>query len=299
MISPAILRKLSNIEDLPTLPEVKTMILRTVQDDRSSLKDLTTILERDHSITAHLLRIANSSFYGFSRKISSLRHAVVLLGFDAVEMLAIATSVFSALAHRKQFALDPKDFWMHSLGVAKAAQIVSAKHCPVHTPDVCFTAGLLHDIGKFVLALALKQEYAGVVKSARESERNLADVEKEVLETTHAEVGAWIGKKWRFPDVIVCAIASLYEAGTNADPRESLAAVVSLSDRLSRMAGFGLAGDPPVSPDSPAFGDNPLNVENRIYADIARQLYDLREETLELLSLMTADTAGNTGETVK
>jgi putative nucleotidyltransferase with HDIG domain len=263
------------------------------------LKDLTTILERDHSITAHLLRIANSSFYGFSRKVSSLKHAVVLLGFDAVEMLAIATSVFSALAHRKQFALDPKDFWMHSLGVAKAAQIVSAKHCPVHTPDVCFTAGLLHDIGKFILALALKEEYADVVKSARESERNLADVEKEVLETTHAEVGAWIGRKWRFPDVIVWAIASLYEAGTNADPPRSLAAVVALSDRISRMAGFGLAGDPPVSPHSPAFGDNPLYVENHIYTEIAQQLYDLREETRELLAQMTADTVGHSGGTVK
>jgi hypothetical protein len=130
MIRPEILKKLINIEDLPTLPEVKTRILQTIQDDHSSLKDLTAVLELDHSITAHLLRIANSPFYGFSGKISSLKHAVVLLDFEAVEMLAIATSVFSALSRRKQFALDPEDFWMHSLGAAKAAQVLCAKHSP-------------------------------------------------------------------------------------------------------------------------------------------------------------------------
>ncbi|HNT36459.1 MAG TPA: HDOD domain-containing protein, partial [bacterium] len=156
MIDRQILVKLLHVQDLPTLPEVMAEILETIADEASSASDLTVLLEQDHAISARVLRLANSAFYGLRTRVDSIRRAVVVIGFDAVRHLALATTVFDALARRQQFALVPEDFWMHSLGAAKAAQIIAGRYCREASSDGCFTAGLLHDLGKYVLALVLK-----------------------------------------------------------------------------------------------------------------------------------------------
>ncbi|MCX7013127.1 MAG: HDOD domain-containing protein [Candidatus Sumerlaeota bacterium] len=286
MIPESVRRKLINIGDLPTLPVVVTRILETVQNDRSSSQDLTEVIEEDYSISARVLRLANSAFYGVPNRVDSIRRAIVLIGFDAVKMLALASSVFDAFSGPRVFALEPEDFWLHSLGAAKASHLLCARY-PMVAPDGCFTASLLHDLGKIILSLTLKEEYDQVVRIARDACRNLKDVEMEELTTNHAEVGEWIARKWHFPPMIVEAIATLYERHDLSKPHQTDAAIVALSDKLARMADFGLAGDLPIPPSADALRWNELGLSDRDMEAISQELNDQRSEVRELLALIT------------
>ncbi|HIJ73413.1 MAG TPA: HDOD domain-containing protein [Candidatus Hydrogenedentes bacterium] len=278
-------KKLLGIKDLPTLPEVMTKILETIEDDRSSAEDLTDLLECDHAISARALRLANSAFYGIRHPVDSIRQAVVVIGFDAVRHLALATSVFDVFAGRRQFALDPEDFWMHSLGTAKACQLLCASHCPVESAAGCFTAGLLHDVGKYLLALVLGEEYAAVVRAAKASRRRLRDVEQEKLNVCHAEVGQWLADKWRLPPVLTDVIGNLYRARRYHGPHRTALAVVVVADDMSRAAGFGFAGDWTEPAFAPAVLDS-LSLTTATVDEAIEGLREFCDETRRFFHLM-------------
>jgi len=235
--------RLLQFHDLPTLPQVATRILEAVEDERTSAEDLTRLIETDPAMSVRVLRLANSAYFGLSQRVDSIRRAVVVLGFDAVCQLALATSVLNTFARRQQLALDPEDFWMHSLGAAKAAQVLYTKHCRVESPEGCFTAALIHDIGKYLFALVLGKEYREVVQTAWRSQRLLKDVELEKLHTTHAEAGGWLCEKWRFPRIFKDVIGNLYNVPAYSGPFKTTVDVVALADDISRRTGFGYAGD--------------------------------------------------------
>lgn len=288
MLDRRVLVRLMDVHDLPTLPVIIEKVLEAVEDDHSSASDLTALLERDHAISARVLRLANSAFYGLPNKVDSIRRAVVILGFDAVRHLALATSVVDAFASREQWALDPEDFWMHSFGAAKAAQILSGKHCRVSSPEGCFTAALLHDIGKFLLALVLKDEYREIVQEARASQRLLKDVELERQRMTHSEVGQWIAGKWQLPEIIGVAIGNRYGVPTYVGPNKTEIAIVALADDISRKAGFGDAGDyGKVS--VPLSLLETLNVERKTVDQIVDEIGAIRADTRQFLDLLDSN----------
>ena len=285
MIDREVVRRLLRVQDLPTLPEVMGEILDAVGDDESTAMDLTAILERDHAISARVLRMANSAFYGLRHEVNSIRHAVIVLGFDAVRLLALAMSVFDAFSHRGPFTIDPKDFWMHSLGAAKAAQLVSERCGWLNASHTCFTSGLLHDIGKYVLALAFKAEYQRVFEIAMHSQRPLEEVEAEQLHTTHAEVGAWIAERWLFPSVMIDVIGNLYRASVYSGPHRREVIAVALANDISCAASYGSAGQPmgqPVDEDLAAMLD--LTADD--VAGILQDLEQFREETLQFINAL-------------
>lgn len=235
--------KLLNLDELPTLPEIIIRVLQTIDDEDSSATDLGALLEQDHVITARILRLANSAFYGFPTQVDSVQRAIVLIGYNEVRMLALATSVFDTFRQLRQYALDPHDFWLHALGVAKAAAIIAADMRGICNPQSCFTAGLLHDMGKYALAAVLQKTYKNIVADAQKRNVPLKDSEQVTLNTTHAEVGAWLAEQWCFPETLRKPIAELYtyQNGNSHDP-DTL--VVALADSISRLAKFGTAGDP-------------------------------------------------------
>lgn len=285
MVERQVLVSLLKIRDLPTLPEVIRKILEAVEDESSSASDLTAILEADHTISARILRWANSAFYGQVKEVGSIRHAVVVLGFDAIRHLALATSVFDALSKRRQFAVDPEDFWMHSLGAAKASQLLANEHCQVESPAICFTAGLLHDIGKYLLALVLKDEYKAVVDAAEQSKRMLLEVEMEVLGFGHAEAGAWIAKKWKFPELIIEGILNVHDASGYEGPNRKEVAILSLANTISLRAEFGKAGDWGPPPATIAL-TGLLGITEDTVEALVEQLIAEKKETREFFNLL-------------
>ena len=285
MISQEIIAKLFRLEDLPTLPAVMVRILETIENERSSTNDLTEIMECDQVISVRVLRMANSAFYGLPRNVDSIRRAVVTIGFDAVKMLALATSVFDAISFKDPTAFDIEDFWMHGLGAAKSAQWIAKHHVRVSSPDACFTAGLMHDIGKLLLALSLKERYKAICEQAIRAGLPLRTAEYEQLGTDHAEVGEWIGRMWKFPEAITDAIGHQYSAASYEGPHGSEARIVALSDVISRLAGFGLAGDPMPPPDW-ANPEKLLGLDGKAVTQIADGIKRTVEETRNFLNLM-------------
>ncbi len=238
MLDRDLARKLMEVENLPTLPVVMQQLLAAVENENASADDITVILERDIAISARILRLANSAFYGLRYKIDTIRRAVVV-----VRMLALATSVFDTLSQQQPLALDPEDFWLHSLGAAKAAQLL-AKEIPATQPaGTCFTAGLLHDMGKYFLALALKDAYRDVLDAARTRQRRVCEIEQDTLLVTHCEIAYWLAQKWSLPLVIAESLGHQHEAGEYMGVYWREAAIVALASDIARHARFGDAGD--------------------------------------------------------
>ncbi len=286
MIDRNILRKLLDVDDFPTLPEVMNKILEIVDNNSSSAKDLSRVLENDHTISTRILRMSNSAFYALRTRVDTIRGAIVILGFETVRQLALATSVFDSLMRRKQLALDPDDFWMHSLGAAKAAQILGRMK-KVPAPDACFTAGLVHDIGKFVMALALKEEYREIADLAREKEAALKDIERMQLQTTHAEVGAWLLERWRFSKMLVDSTDSLYRTSFYTGPYMNEVRITALASDFSRLAGAGDAGDYNSNLLDTRLLESLALTEDQVQT-ITEELVSAGEEMRQFYSLMSA-----------
>ncbi len=238
-----IYKKLELSEDLPTLPIVMTKLIDAINDDRSSAADLTRIMENDPAMSARVLKLANSAFYGLRYKVDNLKRAIVVLGFETVRMLALSTTVLDLFTAKKQLALDPEDFWIHSLGTGKIAQILAIKTKTEMVPETLFTAGLLHDIGKYCLSLALKEEYRKIAEKAKEQQVPLHKVEKENLSLTYYEVNNWLTQRWNLPDTLSAPMINHNQPENNSNKYALETYIVYLASEIARAVNFGMAGD--------------------------------------------------------
>jgi putative nucleotidyltransferase with HDIG domain len=229
--------------DLPTVPGVVTRILALTESDSSSPRDLIDVLQNDQALTARILRVANSSFFAFSRQATTLQRSIVVLGYDTVRDLALGVKVWDSLLERGG---DPvAQLWEHAARVAVAARLL-ARELGGIDPGSAFTCGLLHDIGRAVLYLRLPDAVARLPQGP--GEESLA-VEREVLGVDHATVGVWVSEAWNLPDAIVEAIRDHH--GSRAHPSATIGTLVGLADELERrIERQAAAGDePPLSVD--------------------------------------------------
>jgi HD-like signal output (HDOD) protein len=281
-------RRLLEIENFPTLPVIMDRLLDAVQDETTSAQDLTRILERDIAISTRVLRLSNSAFYGLRYPIDSIQRAVVVVGFQAVRMLALATSVFDSLSRHKQFAFNVEEFWTNSLGTAKAAQLLARNVPGVESPESCFTAGLLLNIGKYALSLTLQQEYTGIVRRARGEKKRLCALEMECLGMTYAEAGALLVKEWRLPTMMQDVVENHIDPERYAGDFATENAIMALSMEIARAAEFGNAGDY----SEPRLSDQLLvryGAQPGVANDVLQVLGEYRDEAREFLSLLHED----------
>jgi putative nucleotidyltransferase with HDIG domain len=212
-------------KNLPTIPTVLTKILQLVDSENSNGKELITIIERDQALTGKMLRLANSAFFGQSRRVATIPRAVVLLGFSTVRNLALGVKVWDALG--SGIAKNRlEELWLHAVAVAAATKAISAR-LRAGDPDEGFTAALLHDVGRLVLAMRFRDDYWRAVGGAAESEP-VAAMEAASLGIDHAEVGGWILEAWSLPPAIVEAVR-LHHAD---EPRPGLPLLLRTIDRL-------------------------------------------------------------------
>jgi len=231
---------IARLEDLPTLPSVVTQVLNATMDEHTSAADIAKLVSTDQALTAKVLRVANSAFYGLKQEVTALPHAIVVLGLKTLKCILLSVSVFDMFEKYKHEEGLPKDrFWEHSLGVAVAARII-AQRLDYEPPDEAFVAGILHDVGKIVLDVFGKGVYADVLKKVKEDGGFIRDVEEISLGFDHAFVGEWVAKRWGLPDVLCEAIAYHHKA---YDDAPTLAKIVYLADLLCRDQVVGFAGD--------------------------------------------------------
>jgi len=220
--------------DLPTLPAVIPRLIEVVEDERSSAQDLARVIMTDQSLTARILKLANSAFYGQLRKVSSVTQAVVLLGFDLVKSLVLGLSVFDALwGEEAKGSFERAKLWRHSLASALASHLV-ATWVKVRERETAFVAGLLHDIGRVALHRLFPREYQ-VVGELQALERcPVQEAETLVLGFDHAEAGGWLCDHWKLPPLLVNAIAFHHRPGEAPSDSTLLTCIVHTGDLMAK-----------------------------------------------------------------
>lgn len=236
----------ARIRDLPSLPVVVIDLLNTIGKEDIDIKSLADRVARDQAITAKVLRLANSSFYGMSRKVTTIPQAISILGFETVRTLITAAAVTEQFSGKAQSTFDYLAFWRHALGTAICARVI-AKALHVNQ-EYAFVAGLLHDIGRLVLVTFFTSQYEEVMAYRTDHDCYLYEAEFEVLQIDHAAIGEVLTQTWKFPEAMQKAVAHHHKPRVQED--SSLAAIVHVSDVLSHA--LDLAGDrddlvPPLS----------------------------------------------------
>lgn len=192
------------IKDLPTLPTVAQEMLNNLDDEDTNLDVICEKVALDQSLTAKMLRLANSSYYGANSKVVTLQQAVALLGIKNVKELILIASIEGSFPTSNCQTFDAKAFWKHSTATAICAELISRTLKMKH--DFAFTAGLLHDIGRLVLVTRFPKDYERVLAYRVQNDCDLLDAERAVMGIDHVLVGWLLAKEWEFSDAIQDAI---------------------------------------------------------------------------------------------
>jgi HD-like signal output (HDOD) protein len=192
---------IKNIKNLPTIPVIAQEVLNLLNDEMLSLEKLESIVERDPAISAKVLSVANSAFFGFQVTTNALGSAMMRIGFNIVKNITLAISLMTMLDDGKRGkAFDYKRIFNHSVSVGFTARLLS-KNLKLQLGDDPLMIGMLHDLGYLVLNRYFPEKYEEVL-IAFEQEKSLLDAERKVLDFTHADIGMWFAEEWKLPDVV-------------------------------------------------------------------------------------------------
>ncbi len=241
-------RVLRTARNLPPLPVVATKLCQMAADLDADIKEMAALISQDQALTLRLLRLANSSFYGFSGEIKTVSRAIVILGFRAVRSLALGAAVVGTpLGKARSCILDHEQFWMHSLAVASASRLL-AKRVHAKEPEEVFVAGLLHDIGKLVLEKGFADSYGELVNRTAQGEATLHVLEREEYGMGHGKVALKVGERWHLPSLLAETMAFHHcpeDLDSSAAHRQT-SAIIGAANGLAKIVQIGSGGDPNV-----------------------------------------------------
>ena len=206
MDEPQIYKKLDKIKEIPTLPTIVFKLNQHLQNPETSIAKVSETIEKDQAMALKILMLVNSAFYGFRSKVSDIKNAVVLLGFNAVRNAIISVSVINALPKTLLFQdFEMIDFWKHSLSVAVTSKSIAQKS-GLDSPDNCFVGGLLHDVGKVIMAQYFTEDFIKVWTRMQNEYLPFYDAEQQELPVDHTKIGAYLADRWQLPRGLTDAI---------------------------------------------------------------------------------------------
>jgi len=230
------------VKDIPAFPHTVVRIIELAESQDSTVQDIENTIIQDQSLTATVLRFANSTHYGYSRTISTISQATVVLGFQAIKSIAMAASVSQMMSRELPgYAMEKKGLWRQSQTCAIVARFI-AKKVKYPKPDEAYVAGLLRDIGKVILDTYLKESMDEINDIVESSGISYLEAEEMVLGFHHAQVGESIAEKWQLPKGLTEAIA-LHHKPEKAVVNPKLVAITHIADALVMMMGVQVGAD--------------------------------------------------------
>ena len=232
----SIKRIVSQTETLPSLPEVYTDVISELQSADPSVQKVGEIISTDLAMTAKILHVVNSAFFGLVRKINNPKEAVMLLGTETIKALVLSVKIFSQF-NQKNFAwFNFDELFNHSMSVSMFAQTISRQeHLDQTLVNNALMAGMFHDLGKLILVTNFQEPYQQVLTEAAKTRQNLWDLEIERFGTSHAEIGAYLMGLWGLEYPVIEAIAFHHCPGKSLSNSTGLLTAVHFGDAFDRL----------------------------------------------------------------
>lgn len=283
---------LSKVDSLPTLPLVAIKVGEMVNNPDVSAKEISETMAEDPSLSAKVLKLVNSPYYAIPGGVNDVQRAISFIGFNTLYQLVLSVSVLDVLKTPKGARFDAKGLWTHSLAVGSCAETI-AEHIKFTQSGACFTAGLLHDVGKIALAKAVPELFGAALDDAAHNGKCMSDAEKDAGLPSHDKVGSRLAKKWKFPQELAMPIEHHHSSHRESVRRSlsssivTLVDIVSVADELARGFHLGESGSPaPDGRDFEALERVGLsaNSVDLVYTELMRKL----EKSKSFLNLVDA-----------
>lgn len=233
------------ISKMPALSPTVSKVMTTCRNPDASPSDLSRIISMDPVLMGKIISLINSAYYGFQQKITSLPHAIIMLGINTIKNLVLSTAILGNVSKlENEQALDMDAFWQHSLSVGVTAKSLAEKRgVRQNLHETYFVAGLVHDIGKIPMNNQLPVFYTQALELADRNKESLFRAEKRVIGIDHAVMGALIAEKWRLGREIMDTIRYHHELLDYQGEHEEIIMTVSLADYISNTLSLGFSGN--------------------------------------------------------
>ncbi len=238
------------IKEIPTLPVIYQELFKKMQDPNVSVPQIAEIISMDQALTAKILHLVNSAFYGYSKEIKTISRAVVILGFQAVRSAALAISVFDYFNGEDSNQIDMTQFWKHSIASGSICKVL-ASEIRINQQEEAFVMGLLHDTGKLIEKRYFPNDFDELCEVAQEQHLTWYDAEKALFQIHHATIGKAVFRAWNFPTSVVEAV-QFHHNPDLASQYPQLAALTHLADYMAYPLGYPSPGALPPQGCNPA-----------------------------------------------
>jgi len=278
----ALERLFARVNELSSLPHVALQIIQVAEDETSGADDLLRAVESDPSLAVRVLRRVNSSFYALRNQVTHLKSAINLLGFREMRNLALTVYVSRMFQNPGNYRMYSREgLWHHLVAVAATSRMI-ARECGRSTPDECYLAGLLHDIGFVLIDERMRKAFCQVLDRL-EPAVETCELEQEILTFDHTELGAYVGRQWQLPDHVTAAIRYHHEPEHEGNGHRDVVGIVAISNYLCSRKDIPSLGIHNVrSPSEEVFAE--LGIGERLLA----RIWDQLEETLSGADVMAS-----------
>lgn len=228
---------IDKVTHLPPFPKNVPQLLDRLGEQDVDADKVVELIQYDPALTANVMRLCNSALHASAHPANDLHEAVLRIGLNEVYQLVLAVACAKTLSlPQKGYGIDAGELWKHSIVTALAAKLLAQDRGD--DPNLVFTAGILHDIGKVMLASALEQTYGDLIRQIEQQQHSLLEAEKEMLGVQHAEIGGRVLARWKFSPGLVAAVCYHHDPAS-AGAHSKLASYVYVANMIAYFLGYG------------------------------------------------------------
>ncbi len=235
---------ITNLTQLPSMPDIVSKVINMVNDPNVDFNSVAAEISKDQAITANILKLCNSAYFSKGKEIASLDRAIVTLGIKEIrDIIVVATTKQVLDKSVLGYDLAKGDLWKHNLAVAMLAKKIALDKKKKAAADVVFTGGIIHDVGKTVLALYVANTFKDILNYVIEKQVSFNEAEHEIMGYNHQEIGKKVLMKWKFPEVLQDVVEFHHNPSLAPEANREVVSIVHIANAICVMAGVGIGGD--------------------------------------------------------